>query len=377
MKVAVFFTFDYSLKTWDSSGTLDREFKIYQKICEKNAIDFIFFTYGDNSDLKLAENYPEFKIYPLYSKLKYSNNKLKRFLQSFCIPFVYRKELKEIDILHQHQLLGSWVAMFTKVIYKLPFLLRTGYDMANFARQNNKSIFIIKNYDMLTFLSIKFSDLITVSNKTDYERLKKYSNLNKNNKIVVRSNWVEITASEINLKSRHMNKILSVGRLEDQKNYKLLINELSNMENKMALDIVGEGSLKTNLTSLAKSKNVEINFLGNLAFNELMSLYKKYTFYISTSKFEGNPKTLLEAMGSGCIVIASNIPNHKELISDGKDGRLFNLQNPDIKNLLLELTKSKEYMENISTAASHRISNNNNIDKLANLMVKDYQNLIN
>lgn len=83
MKVAVFFTFDYSLKTWDSSGTLDREFKIYQKISQKNTIDFIFFTYGDNSDLKLAESYPEFKIYPLYSKLNYSNNKLKRFFNLF------------------------------------------------------------------------------------------------------------------------------------------------------------------------------------------------------------------------------------------------------------------------------------------------------
>lgn len=376
MKVAVFFTFDYSLKTWDSSGTLDREFKIYQKICEKSSIDFIFFTYGDNSDLKLAESYPEFKIYPLYNKLKYSESKLKRILQSFYIPFVYRKEFKEIDILHQHQLLGSWVVMFTKVIYKLPFLLRTGYDMANFARQNNKSIFMIKTYDILTFLSIKFCDLITVSNKSDYERLKKYSSLKKNEKIVVRSNWVEIRDTELNLESRHVNKILSVGRLEDQKNYKLLINELSSMKNKMSLDIVGEGSLKANLENYAKSKNVEINFLGNLAFSELMSLYKKYTFYISTSKFEGNPKTLLEAMGSGCIVIASNIPNHKELIEDGKDGILFNLQNPDIENLLIELTKSKEYMKNLSISASRRISNSNNIDQLANLMVKDYQNLI-
>ena len=377
MKVAVFFTFDYSLKTWSSSGTLDREFKIYQKIHEKTAIDFIFFTYGDNSDLKLAESYPDFKIYPLYSKLKYSNNKLKRLLQSFYIPFVYRKEFKEIDILHQHQLLGSWVVMLTKFIYKLPFLLRTGYDMANFARQNNKPAFIIKTYDMLTFFSIKYSDLITVSNKTDYERLKKYYSLNRNEKILVRSNWVEIRASESNLESRHMNKILSVGRLEDQKNYKLLISELSNMQNKMSLDIVGEGSLKADLTNFAKSKNVEVNFLGNLAFSELMSLYKKYTFYISTSKFEGNPKTLLEAMGSGCVVIASNIPNHKELIADGKDGRLFDLQNPGIENLLQELTKNKEYMKDLSTSASRRITTSNNIDQLASLMIEDYQNLIN
>ena len=41
------------------------------------------------------------------------------------------------------------------------------------------------------------SELITVANIDDYERVKKYSNLNNNKKIVVRSNWVEITASEL------------------------------------------------------------------------------------------------------------------------------------------------------------------------------------
>ena len=39
-----------------------------------------------------------------------------------------------------------------------------------------------------------------------------------------------------------------------------------------------------------------------------------YKYYLSSSKFEGNPKTILEAMSSGCIVIASNIKNHKEII---------------------------------------------------------------
>ena len=57
MKVAVFFTFDYSLKTWDLSGTIDREFRIYQEIHNKYGVEFTFFTYGDESDLKLAEKY--------------------------------------------------------------------------------------------------------------------------------------------------------------------------------------------------------------------------------------------------------------------------------------------------------------------------------
>ena len=45
------FTFDYSFQSWENSGILKNELRLYQKL-EENGYKFIFLTYGDKSDLK-------------------------------------------------------------------------------------------------------------------------------------------------------------------------------------------------------------------------------------------------------------------------------------------------------------------------------------
>ena len=52
-------------------------------------------------------------------------------------------------------------------------------------------------------------------------------------------------------------------------------------------------------------------------------MYGDYIFYISSSIFEGNPKTVLEAMSNGCVPLLSDIENHQELVEDGKSGYLI------------------------------------------------------
>ena len=42
MKVAVFLTYNYSLKTWYNSGTLERELKIFKSLHENFNIEFVF-----------------------------------------------------------------------------------------------------------------------------------------------------------------------------------------------------------------------------------------------------------------------------------------------------------------------------------------------
>ena len=53
MKILLTFTFQYSLKTWEDAGILNRELKYYQKLSEKYKLSYIFLTYGDNKDNKL------------------------------------------------------------------------------------------------------------------------------------------------------------------------------------------------------------------------------------------------------------------------------------------------------------------------------------
>ena len=56
-----------------------------------------------------------------------------------------------------------------------------------------------------------------------------------------------------------VNNIVSIGRIEEQKNYELIIKSLQGTN--FELDIFGEGSLKGDLVNLAKELNVNINFL--------------------------------------------------------------------------------------------------------------------
>ena len=51
-------------------------------------------------------------------------------------------------------------------------------------------------------------------------------------------------------------------------------------------------------------------------------------------------------MSNGCVVIASDIPNHRELIEDDKNGFLVDLKKPNILNLLNKINNdSKKYLK--------------------------------
>ena len=139
MKVAVFFTWDYSLTTWSESGTLIRELKFFQKIENDNDVSFSFFTYGTTQDSKLAFEYKLEEINPIYSSVRQYKSRLLRIVSSIYLPFKFKEKIESVDLLFQNQLLGCWVPILIKKIYKKPLIIRTGYDMLDFAKQDKKS----------------------------------------------------------------------------------------------------------------------------------------------------------------------------------------------------------------------------------------------
>lgn len=372
MNIGFFFTYGYSLKTWKNSGNISRELQILELLTERYDVTFTLFTYGDEEDFKIIEKNTKFKIVPIYTKINPSNIKIINYLKSFLILFKFKKEIKNTNIIHQHQLLGSWVTIFIKLIFKKPLLIRTGYDMYLFSKFENKNKFLVVLYKLLTLISLKFCDLYTVTSKSDKnflgKKFKKYSN-----KILLRPNFVDNNFQTL-IETRSSKKILSVGRLTYQKNFELLINQFKNSD--FEIDIVGEGELLKPLKNLAKINNVKVNFLGNLEFSTLLELYNKYFFYVSTSLYEGNPKSVLEALASGCIVLASNIPNHQEIIENEENGYLFDLENPNIVELCKKIMEDKDLINKISSNATKYLEENNSIDLLAQDMSLDYAALV-
>ena len=147
MKIALFFTYGISLDDWDSSGILTRELEIYKKIYKENKIEFNLITYGGHKDLELQDS-EGIEVFPVYSRLKYSKNKYIRIFKSFLIPFVFKDVIKDSHILKTNQLKGSWVAIISKIFYKKPLIIRTGYDLRwSLSKQNNpKSHFSKTSY---------------------------------------------------------------------------------------------------------------------------------------------------------------------------------------------------------------------------------------
>lgn len=370
MKVAVFFTWDYSLKTWHESGTITRELKFFKNIAKYKDASFSFFTYGDSEDIKLASEHNLYEVHPVYSATKYSKNRLFRTFLSFFIPFKIKNKIKNVDILFQNQLLGCWIPILIKKLYKKPLIIRTGYDMLDFAKKDNKSFLIIFLYKILTNFAVKNCDYFTVTSRNDLNRFK--TNYPKyKQKFLLRPNWVRLAPLN-DFNNRHSNKLLAVGRLVNQKNFSFLISEFKNSKNNLEIDIVGSGPDKENLLAQAKKNNVNINFLGNLNNNELLNLYQDYKFFISTSLFEGNPKSLLEAMGSGCVVFGSNINNHSEIITDNVNGFLFEIKNNYLFKKFELTSKNDKVLSKISKNSYKFISDVFSLDKSIDLFYSDF-----
>lgn len=90
----------------------------------------------------------------------------------------------------------------------------------------------------------------------------------------------------------------------------------------LKLQLIGEGELKVQMEELANSLMIKdkVEFLG-LKSNVYPYLNKADIFCLP-SKYEGIPMSLIEAMGTGLPIIASNVGGIPDMLTDKKDALL-------------------------------------------------------
>jgi len=124
-------------------------------------------------------------------------------------------------------------------------------------------------------------------------------------------------------KEDHM--IVSVGRLEPQKNQKLLIRAFSQIKDEFPdhqLVIYGVGSLKDELTAQIRELDLcsRVSLPGTV--RDVQERIRDSSLFVLTSDHEGIPNALMEAMALGlpCISTDCSPGGARELICDGVDG---------------------------------------------------------
>lgn len=221
-----------------------------------------------------------------------------------------------------------------------------------------KKIFISEHssYDAIGFklgllrrIFYPSSNGLSVLSKQDFE----YFNFVKNKAIIYNpfAFYKEFSEQENFNKE---NLIIFVGRLEDIKGCDIFLNALKIADLKdFRVEILGDGSQKNELESLAKNLNINVKFLGSI--KEIQNFYKRAKIIVSSSKSEGLPNVLIESIFYKCLRVATPTNGAKELINDGVDGFLSKDFSPN--ELAKSIQKAISCDEKISQNAYKNIAN--------------------
>ena len=144
-------------------------------------------------------------------------------------------------------------------------------------------------------------------------------------------------------------KFITVGRLAPWKNIDIIIEALSDykkVNQNFIFYIVGSGPDEIKLKQLVEDLDLEnfITFTGQLQKDDLNYYLQKSDIYIQASSYEGLPHVILEAMSHSLSIISTPIGGTNEIIQDGKNGWVWELENnfkPNKNNLIEILNNLK------------------------------------
>ncbi len=159
--------------------------------------------------------------------------------------------------------------------------------------------------------------------------------------------------------THHAMMVTAVGRLEWQKGFDLLIKAFASVapdNPKWKLTIWGEGAERARLELLAKESGHadRIDLPGNSQGQA--GWMKNADIFVLSSRYEGFPNVLLEAMSAGipCISFRCDY-GPEEMIDDGVNGWLVEPENfEELAQKLTKLMKNEEFRNRLGSAARER-----------------------
>jgi glycosyltransferase involved in cell wall biosynthesis len=134
-------------------------------------------------------------------------------------------------------------------------------------------------------------------------------------------------------------RVLAVGNLKPQKNYPLLFEAYAAMEKGDAdrLIVIGEGELRDGLEAQVRDLGIDhwVRMPGQSECLE--AYYKTADLFVMSSRHEGLPTVLIEALGFGLPVVSTDCPSGpRQILDGGRFGALVPMDDPEA------LTKAME-----------------------------------
>jgi glycosyltransferase involved in cell wall biosynthesis len=170
--------------------------------------------------------------------------------------------------------------------------------------------------------------------------------------------------------------VLTLGRLIRVKGYDVLIDAfrfvLQQVPNAVLL-IAGDGPEREDLVERIGSYRLQdkIKLLGMI--REVYELYEICNVYVNSSRLEGLPMTIIEAMAHGKSVVATSVGGNSEMVLDGVTGMLVPPDNPEeLSNAIARILKDDNFREKANEAAFELFMHEYSIDKHCKALAEYY-----
>lgn len=263
-----------------------------------------------------------------------SKNFLLRTISFIYKNYLFKKRLKQFLFNNEFDVVVTLILKSTDFLYKIHdgsvkivehHFSRDYYKQLLSSKWNNISIrFAYKFRDSFVLNNLKKYDSFVVLTEEDASEWKK-----KLTNVSVIPNSINYDSNlKANLEKKH---IISIGRLEYQKGYDILIPIWKNISNKYPewkLTIYGDGSKRSELIDLINKYGLNDSLFIKPPVSNVESVILESSIYLLPSRFEGLPMVLLESMSLGLPPIAFQCKcGPKDIIDDGINGFLVDCGN--------------------------------------------------
>lgn len=152
-------------------------------------------------------------------------------------------------------------------------------------------------------------------------------------------------------------KILHVGRFSKQKNHLGLIRAFGLFHERCPnsqLYLIGEGAEYCKVKQLVAEKKLQndVFFVG--VTDKVFDFMSQSDVFILPSFYEGVPMTLIEAMGTGLPIIASNVGGVPDMLKNNIEGILVDLDEQNIAKAIFDLYDNENLRKKIGENALKR-----------------------
>lgn len=154
-------------------------------------------------------------------------------------------------------------------------------------------------------------------------------------------------------------RILTIGRLTEQKRYDIAIEALAQLKKICDVPVrwyvLGEGELRESLEQQIRDSGLENDFLLLGVKSNPFPYCKQSDFYVHATGFEGKSIAIQEAQTLGKPILATDCSGNREQIEDGVDGRLCPLTPEDISKQLLWMVEHPEECRSYGEKAEKKV----------------------